>query len=66
VPPPRPVPRAATTPAPARRARGRSPDLWLLLALAGFVTLRLVLGGGAGEWVVIGLVACALFLRPRG
>lgn len=49
----------------AGRPRRAATDLLLLGLLVGFVALRLLLGGGAGEWVVIGVVAAVLFLRPR-
>ncbi|MFO0932020.1 MAG: hypothetical protein U1E39_04855 [Planctomycetota bacterium] len=55
---------ARPDPPPTPRRRGRG-DLVALAVLGGFVALRLLLGGGAGEWVVIGVVAALLFLRPR-
>ncbi len=61
------VPPSAPDAAPpgAGRRRRAATDLLLLGLLVGFVALRLLLGGGAGEWVVIGVVAAVLFLRPR-
>ena len=60
----RTVPAPAPAPVPPRRRRGTA-DLVALLVVGAFVGLRLLLGGGAGEWVVIGAVAALLFLRPR-
>ncbi|MBL9086518.1 MAG: hypothetical protein JNM10_05205 [Planctomycetia bacterium] len=62
MPPPAPE---APPPGAGRRRRRAATDLVLLGLLAGFVALRLMLGGGAGEWIVIGAVAALLFLRPR-